>query len=158
MRIRRTCVFAGLLFLLFVLSAVIIAPPAYSGDYQKCVDAKGKIYLSNIGCPSVSEKTETYRLNDTTEREYQETERKNEEAKHSEEARQQANAQVERAREKERLLNQCLTEADERYQNRWDETCLFGGGAKGCALNVRISDDYDRRHQGERNECYLRYR
>jgi hypothetical protein len=157
MNVIRSCSFARAFSLLLLLSSFIIAPPAYSGEYHKCTDAKGKVFVSNIACPSTSQKKETYRLNETSEREYQESQRREEEAKQIESVRQQAEAQLERAREKERLLNQCLATADDRYKTRWDDTCLSRMEAKGCSLNSAIGNGYDRSLRGERQECYQRY-
>jgi hypothetical protein len=131
--------------------------PVHSGEYYKCVNAKGQIYFSNLACPSQSEKTETKQLRDPSEQEYIEARQREEEFKRIERAAQEVNAQREAGLERDRLFKQCLTEADERYRTRWDETCLFGGGAKGCLLNTDIAADYDQSHTAERNECYQRY-
>jgi len=168
MNVIRSCSFAGAFSLLLLLSSFIIAPPAYSSEYHKCTDAKGKVFISNIACPSTSQKNETYKMRETSEREYQESQRREEEAKQIESVRQQAEAQLERAREqseaqlqkarqKEALLNQCLATADDRYKTRWDDTCLSRMEAKGCSLNSDIGNGYDRSLRGERQECYQRY-
>ena len=154
--------------LLLLFSVVPVTRPASSDEYHKCTDAKGKVFVSNIACPSTSQKNETYKMRETSEREYQESQRGEEEAKQKESAIQQAEAQLERAREqseaqlqkarqKEALLNQCLATADDRYKTRWDDTCLSRMEAKGCSLNSDIGNGYDRSHRGERQECYLRY-
>ena len=147
-----------LLYVLVLIFYYLIPVQAlHSAEYYKCLDGKGKIYFSNVACPSQSQKSGSKQFRETTEQEYQQAERQDEANKQREKARREAEAQSEKARERERLLNECLNEADERYQTRWDETCLFGGGAKGCLLNSEIAAGYDRSHRGERNECYRRY-
>ena len=140
---------------LFLLLYGVIGQSAHSGEYYKCVDAKGQISISNVACPSQSNKLKSHQLRDLSEQEYQEARGREEAAKQMEKARQEANAKQEQARELVRAREQCLIEANKRYQTRWDETCLFGGG--GCLLNSQIANDYDRSRTEERNECYQRY-
>jgi hypothetical protein len=144
-------------FLLFLLSCVIFVQPVHSAEYYKCLDGKGKIYFSNVACPSQSQKSESKEFHEPSESEYQQSQREEEAAKKREKASQEAEAQLERVGERERLLTECLNEADERYQSRWDDTCLFGGGAKGCLLNSEIAAGYDRSHRGDRSECFKRH-
>lgn len=144
-------------FLVFLLSCVILAQPAHSAEYYKCLDGNGKIYFSNVACPSQTQKSESKQFREASEYEYKQSRREEEAASKKEKASQEADAQLERVRERGQLLTQCLNDADERYQSRWDDTCLFGGGAKGCLLNTEIANGYDRSHRGERDECFKRY-
>jgi hypothetical protein len=140
------CLFAAI----FVLCVQVTTP----SEYYKCTDANGKVVFSNIACPSKSQKNESYKMKEMTEREYQESQRKQEDIN---KAIQQTEAQLEKVREKERRLNQCLAYADQNYKERWDSTCQASGHTKGCYLSSSVGSSYDQGLRGQRQECYLRH-
>lgn len=137
--------------------AAIFTQPAYPAEYYKCTDAKGRIYVSNVACPPQAEKGEARKFRELSEREVQEMQQRlKEEAKQQEDARNKAE-QLEMARQRKLLLDQCLNDADEQYRKQWDYMCLFGGSVKGCLLNTEIADGLDRNRRGDRDECFKRY-
>src|SRR4029077_7598496 len=79
----------------FLLLHGVIGQSAHPGEYYKCVDTKGQIYISNVACPSQSNKIESNQLHDMSEHEHQESRRREEEAERMIKARQEANTKQE---------------------------------------------------------------
>lgn len=69
---------ASVVLLLLVASAMILVQPGFSAEYYKCVDTKGKLYISNVSCPDLSETKESKKLGEISEAEHQEVLRKEE--------------------------------------------------------------------------------
>ena len=120
----------SVVLLLLVASATILVQPGSSADYYKCVDGKGKIYISNVSCPDLSEIKESKKLREISESE--------------EEARQRLKALP---------LNQCLAKAHASFQARWNKVCESIGKQAGCGLPVAHGTGLEQFYRGSRDEC-----
>ena len=133
--IRRLSIsITSVVLLLLVASATILVQPGSSAEYYKCVDGKGKIYLSNVSCPDLSEIKESKKLREISESE--------------DEAGRRLKAIP---------INQCFAKANASHKALWDETCRINRQPAGCSLPTANATRVDQAHRAARDECVKLY-
>lgn len=147
----------SVVLLLLVASATILVQPGSSADYYKCVDTQGKLYISNVSCPALSEIKESKKLPEVSDAEHQEALRKEGQEKQKKEQVRRAEEELARERSKALALNQCLAQADASYRDRWNSICAFENRPNGCFLPAELLGNLDQSHRGSRDECIKLY-
>ena len=59
--------------------------------------------------------------------------------------------------ENKELLNACLTDATQSYNEEWDRSCAGLGRRKDCSLPSSIVDSVDKHYSNYRNDCFKKY-